>query len=135
MSNSIIFILILWSVLGFYIFTRIIKDQDDGTANKNIRAFIFAFICGPFVWIVVCVIHIYPYVTFIILDKIRLKMDLWIRKGRNLIISDEEIKCSKCGGSGQVIGFYEFDKKWKLGICPKCHGEGKLDWIRNARGE
>ncbi len=41
----------------------------------------------------------------------------------------EEI-CSECGGSGAVGGKW-FNRR----SCPKCLGDGKLDWIENVVGK
>ena len=40
-----------------------------------------------------------------------------------------KVVCSKCGGVGQ------FRLKDVRGICVKCLGEGKLDWIENVVGK
>ena len=40
-----------------------------------------------------------------------------------------KVVCSKCGGVGQ------FQSKNVKGICVKCLGEGKLDWIENVVGK
>lgn len=38
----------------------------------------------------------------------------------------EKVVCSKCGGKG---------KKRFEWLCPKCLGEGRLDWIENVVGK
>jgi len=41
---------------------------------------------------------------------------------------DEKV-CSKCKGSGEVMGDYPYSD-----TCPKCKGKGTLDWIENIVG-
>jgi len=49
-------------------------------------------------------------------------------------LKEGEIVCDKCSGTGRTevkrnsINFYA------SGMCPKCLGKGKLDWIENITG-
>lgn len=41
----------------------------------------------------------------------------------------ELYRCSKCSGESMISGnFYIYE------VCPKCSGEGKVDWVTNAMG-
>ena len=52
---------------------------------------------------------------------------------------DEKVKCSKCEGTGRVDRHYSEVHEGKTLIfyrlCPKCGGDGKLDWIENIVGK
>lgn len=50
-------------------------------------------------------------------------------------LKDTEHICPECKGAKktkQVLN-KDFPNDFKYGIrlCPKCHGEGKLDWVKN----
>lgn len=57
-----------------------------------------------------------------------------------LAIPKNEIKCVECHGIGQVVTPFNFHDKhlghWVLrtNCCLKCHGKGRIDWIKNATG-
>ncbi len=44
---------------------------------------------------------------------------------------DSKVECYKCYGAGEVL---RKDDHFGTDMCPKCFGEGKLDWVENARG-
>ncbi len=44
---------------------------------------------------------------------------------------DSKVECYKCCGAGEVL---RKDDHFGTDMCPKCFGEGKLDWVENARG-
>lgn len=44
---------------------------------------------------------------------------------KDITLKDGEVWCSVCKGKGIPIPY-------KSGICPKCFGTGKLDWISNV---
>ena len=47
-----------------------------------------------------------------------------------------DVICNKCNGSGDDSRYEEFlDKDKYYYKCPKCQGEGKLDWIENVVGK
>ena len=54
-------------------------------------------------------------------------------------LEEGEVICNKCNGKRKI----ETDKPkwWQLrlteveSLCPKCFGDGKLDWIENAVGK
>jgi len=54
-------------------------------------------------------------------------------------LEEGEVICNKCSGKRRI----ETDKPkwWRLrlseieSLCPKCWGDGKLDWIENAVGK
>jgi DnaJ-class molecular chaperone len=50
--------------------------------------------------------------------------------------------CDRCEGDGIIFDrrkkFYEQWESWyetHTSVCPKCHGDGKLDWIENIVGK
>lgn len=52
-----------------------------------------------------------------------------------------EIKCDKCEGCGSIIKInttmidYKHIDYEMMKECPKCRGEGKLDWVENVVGK
>ncbi len=57
-----------------------------------------------------------------------MQFNKWIKVGEG------EVICDKCDGAGyrdkpQLRGIVRSDE------CPKCEGQGKLDWIDNAMGK
>lgn len=54
-------------------------------------------------------------------------------------LEEGEVICSKCNGKRRIIT--DKPKWWQLrlteieSLCPKCFGDGKLDWIENAVGK
>jgi len=48
-------------------------------------------------------------------------------------LKEGEVICSKCEGRGSLPS--KFNPYELASICPKCGGEGKVDWITNAMGE
>lgn len=44
---------------------------------------------------------------------------------------DSKFKCYKCRGTGDVLRMNGY---CGTNMCPKCFGEGELDWVENARG-
>lgn len=57
-----------------------------------------------------------------------MQFNKWIKVG------DGEVICDKCNGTGclaelQLRGIVRHDE------CPKCEGDGKLDWIDNVMGK
>lgn len=49
---------------------------------------------------------------------------------KEIELVEGEYKCPECEGDGIVMGDYPYSD-----VCPKCLGEGKLDWIENAMGK
>jgi len=45
-------------------------------------------------------------------------------------MTDGKLICDLCHGSGTYSHRDDLD-----GECPKCHGEGKLDWVENVVGK
>lgn len=54
-------------------------------------------------------------------------------------LEEGEVICNKCNGKRQIKT--DKPKWWQLrlaeieSLCPKCFGDGKLDWIENAVGK
>ena len=51
---------------------------------------------------------------------------------RKIKLEEGEVICSRCKGEG-CTPFVDYQSAQNT--CPKCWGEGKLDWISNAMGE
>jgi len=52
--------------------------------------------------------------------------------GEEIRMTEGEVKCSVCSGTGFKPA--DLDKDVKASICIYCQGHGKLDWIENAMG-
>ena len=46
-------------------------------------------------------------------------------------LEEWEVVCYRCNGKTSTL----LDKYGKRITCPKCYGEGKLDWIENVIGK
>jgi len=51
-------------------------------------------------------------------------------------LKEDEVRCDACGGSGfeNDLSNKSTDGLLYGKTCPKCHGDGKLDWIEHALG-
>mgnify|MGYP002628953280 CR=1 FL=1 len=56
-------------------------------------------------------------------------------------IEPGEVICDKCNGTGETIRLFMFNYSGmnehgeRKDMCPKCKGDGKLDWIDNVLGK
>ena len=46
-----------------------------------------------------------------------------------------EVVCNKCEGGGSWPSLFMKEEQAQYYRCPKCQGDGKLDWIYNATGK
>jgi len=126
---SFIGIGLIWIILGLCYFRKTYLNMESYLKDGNFRIWILAFLCGPIAFINMIIIGSQNTVSLL-----HLKFNLWLRRGRLILIDDEkEIKCSKCNGSGGEIHKYDNNTLYIID-CRKCNGEGKLDWIENAKG-
>ncbi len=52
-------------------------------------------------------------------------------------LKDGEIICDECNGAGKITDrrFVNLESDPYVKRCPKCHGDGKLDWVENIVGK
>ncbi len=48
-------------------------------------------------------------------------------------IDETEMICDKCNGKGVIS--LELTSTISTSVCPKCQGDGKVDWISNIMGK
>ena len=52
---------------------------------------------------------------------------------RYLHLQPGEVKCDHCSGTGDDLS-PNYGDKYHSGICKKCNGYGKVNWIQNIFG-